>query len=229
VRSRRSLLVVLVGLLLTAGVTEVMSPQLTRYELSRRLDRLVLQATAPDGSGVVDIGELDQFAWDRLYVFTPYTPHTTVDAALGFEWTKVHEIDIERRDDINLLVLARGRFVAAYLELPRSRLDFAHIADDHKFTPSSAQFLTHTESGSQVVLLTPVAPSRTHQTLIAPPVASFAPNCPSLLWESWIDGHWWAERRTSASDAQQLIFLAPISHALALPTGSHRPRSPSGS
>jgi hypothetical protein len=158
-RVRRSLLVVLVGMLLTAGITQVVSPHLRRYELSRRLDRLVLQATAPGGSGVVDIGEIDQFAWDRLYVFTPYTPHTTVDAALGFEWAKVHEIDIERRDDINLLVLARGRFVVAYLELPRSRLDFAHISDDHMFTPSSAQFHTRTESGSQVVLMTPVAHS----------------------------------------------------------------------
>jgi hypothetical protein len=157
-RLRRSLLVVLTALLLTVGITGVVSPHLRRYELSRRLDSLVLQATAPGGSGVVDMGQIDQFAWDMLYVFTPYTPHTTVDAALGFAWAEVHEIAIERRDDINLLVLARGRSVVAYLELPRSRLDFAHSSDDHMFTPSSARFEARTESGSQVVLLTPATP-----------------------------------------------------------------------
>jgi hypothetical protein len=157
-RLRRVLLVVLAGVLMVVGITEFVSPHLRRYELSRRLDHLVLQATAPGGSGVVDIGQIDHVRWDRLYVFAPYTPHTTVDAALGFEWAKVHQIDLERRDDINVLVLTRGRSVVTYLELPRSRLDFAQISDDHTFTSSSAQFQTRTESGSQVVLLTPIAP-----------------------------------------------------------------------
>ncbi|MBC8162876.1 MAG: hypothetical protein H7Z42_16835 [Roseiflexaceae bacterium] len=156
-RLRRWLMIVLVGMLLV-GITGFVSPHLRRYELSRRLDSLVLQATAPGGSGAVDIGQIDQFGWDRLYVFTPYTPHTTVDEALGFAWAKVHELDIERRDDINLLVFTQGRSVASYLELPRNRLDFAHISDDHLFTRLSAQFQARTESGSQVLLLTPVGP-----------------------------------------------------------------------
>jgi hypothetical protein len=157
-RSRRFLLVVLAGVLLMVGITEFVAPYRQRYNLSRRLDSLVLQASAQGGSGVVDFGQIDLFVWDMMYVFTPYTPHATVDAALGFAWAKVNEIDIERREDINLLVLTRGGSVVAYLELPRSRLDFAHLSHAHVFTPSSAQFQTRTESGSQVVLLTPVAP-----------------------------------------------------------------------
>jgi hypothetical protein len=44
-RSRRLFLVVFVGVLLIVGVTGFVSPYLQRYELSRRLNSLVLQAT----------------------------------------------------------------------------------------------------------------------------------------------------------------------------------------
>jgi hypothetical protein len=59
-RLRRSLLVVLAAMTLTVGITGFVSPHLRRYERSRRLDSLVLQATAPGESDVVDIGQTHQ-------------------------------------------------------------------------------------------------------------------------------------------------------------------------
>jgi hypothetical protein len=157
-RSRRSLWVGGIGVLLVVGIVWFAWPSLERYTLSRHIDRVVLQATAPGGSGVADFGQLDLFAWDRLHIFRPYTSHATLDAALGFPWGDKGAVQIEQRDDINLFVFTRGRFVVAYLELPRSRLDVVGISEHQAFAPSAAQFHTHTESGAQVVLLTPIAP-----------------------------------------------------------------------
>lgn len=154
---RRLLLVVFACVLLVGSALWLAFPYLERFELSRRIDDLVFRATAPGADGVVDFGQLDLFAWDTMYVFRPYTPHGTVDAALGFSWDGIDAVGIERRDDINLLVFTSDRSVVAYLALPRSKLDFAH-SDYQAFAPRSARFHTRAASDSRTVLLTPGAP-----------------------------------------------------------------------
>jgi hypothetical protein len=154
-RLRRVFLVGFLSLIVLVGIVGLASRYRERDDLARRIEDLVAQAIAQ--GRVVDFGQLDHFAWDALYIFTPYTSGETIDAALGFAWDGADATGIERRDDINLLVFTRDGAVVAYSAIPRSTLDFEQGAAGRAFTPDAAQFQVQQESGSQMVVLTPSA------------------------------------------------------------------------
>ena len=82
-----------------------------------------IQAAAENGaSGVVDLPQLTSFEWDRLFVFAPYTPSSTVEKELGFSWTGSGRI--EAYDHFVLLVFVSAKRVVRFVEQPR-RTDFA--------------------------------------------------------------------------------------------------------
>ncbi|OCT11321.1 hypothetical protein A8709_06505 [Paenibacillus pectinilyticus] len=63
----------------------------------------------------LNITELTNFAWDKLYLFGPYTSHTQINERLGYTWTRnsLRLLD----DSLSLLVFVRDGKVVQFLDL----------------------------------------------------------------------------------------------------------------
>lgn len=124
--------------------------------LFREIDGIVAAAAAQGEPA--NFAQVDWFVWDMMYVFGPYTPPDTIEAALGFPWSGADRVAITRRDDINLVVFTRGGAVTEFLELERRRIDFDLAAGHQAFMPQSARFQVQTIDGSPSKQLTPLDP-----------------------------------------------------------------------
>ena len=80
------------------------------------------------------------FAWERLYVFAPYTPAEEIQRELGFAWPEARRTGIEERDGVTLLVFVKDRRVVKHLAFPRNLGDFSMIRKPGGFTPEEAVF-----------------------------------------------------------------------------------------
>jgi hypothetical protein len=67
----------------------------------------------------VRLKDLTDFKWDRVYIFTPYTPHKVIDDDLGLVWKPARSIQMDWRDDVNLIVFTENGKVVFYIEHPR--------------------------------------------------------------------------------------------------------------
>jgi hypothetical protein len=115
-------------------------------------ERLAAVIERKRGSGermLVDLRAISDFSWDTLYIFTPYTPIETVRDALGFDWPKAAEIEINKRDDINLLVFVSRGEVVQFLEYPRSRGDFYKVREPYGLACDEAVFEVKEEDHGQ--------------------------------------------------------------------------------
>ena len=103
-------------------------------ELGRRIS---VAAEASDVS-VVNASEVAAFAWDRLFVFPPYTTSTQVEKELGVRWSE--SARIESDDTFVLLVFVdRGR-VVRFIDQARDRGDFTECHHAGGFSRSEAVF-----------------------------------------------------------------------------------------
>lgn len=76
------------------------------------------QINAIQGSGITttrNVKELTHFAWDKLYLFSPYTSHTQINERLGYTWT--HNSLRLSYDNSYLLVFILNGKVVQYLDL----------------------------------------------------------------------------------------------------------------
>jgi hypothetical protein len=73
------------------------------------------------------LNEATSFAWDKFYVFAPYTTSEDIQRTLGFNWSQSNCFDLSSRDDINLLVFVKDGKVIQFLEYPRGDVDFAEF------------------------------------------------------------------------------------------------------
>ena len=80
------------------------------YLRADRADTSVAAALAERaqlGAGtVVDFADVAPFAWDRVYIFGPYTSPEHIDACLGFHWPAVSRSSINSSKGRNLVVLS---------------------------------------------------------------------------------------------------------------------------
>lgn len=121
-------------------------------ELEQRL------AEAIRGEKPVDIGSLTDFAWERLYVFPPYTPRRDILEHLGREWNGVEQTGIDRSDDRCLLVFVKGGQVVRFLEFPRKLGDFAGVQALKGLDRNRAVFEIRRQNGAAVLALKAAAP-----------------------------------------------------------------------
>ena len=103
-------------LVLTASCTSRPRPD---QEVARRISAA---ATASDVC-VVNVSELAAFAWDRLFVFSPYTPSAQIEKELGSPWSE--SARIEAYDTFVLLVFVDHGRVIRFVDQPRSDGDFS--------------------------------------------------------------------------------------------------------
>ena len=155
-RRNSSLWKILAGAILVALVGGYGYTAYQKDALSRDIDGIVALAAARGEPA--DFARVDRFVWDTMYVFGPYTPPDTVEAALGFTWSDPDKVAIEQRDDINLVIFTRGRAVVDSLELERRKIDFDLAAGHQAFMPQSARFQVQMIDGATSKQLTPLTP-----------------------------------------------------------------------
>jgi len=108
----------------------------------------------------VDFAEVAPFAWDRVYVFGPYTPHDRIHSSLGFRWVGVTSTTIEWNEGVNLVVFVRGAEVAHWFEHPRTE-ELETIADPKGYARQQARFTVHRVGVEQrLALASPTKPEK---------------------------------------------------------------------
>jgi hypothetical protein len=88
---------------------------------------------------VVDFAEIAPFAWDRVYVFGPYTSPEHIDTCLGFPWPTASRSSINSSKGRNLVVFVQGERVVRWFEQPRT-IELLHLANGTGYSREEARF-----------------------------------------------------------------------------------------
>jgi hypothetical protein len=145
---RRWVIVICLGLCLTAGFCcwLALRPENLSLVLSKQMRR---------GPGAtVDLAEVAPFAWDRVYVFGPYTPHDYIDTCLGFHWGEVESTTIDMHEGVNLVVFVRDAEVVHWFEHPRNE-ELEDLADPNGYAREQAKFKVERVGADQRLGLVP--------------------------------------------------------------------------
>ncbi|MEH7309073.1 hypothetical protein, partial [Neobacillus drentensis] len=81
------------------------------------LEKSICAALEKDSVKEINLNPLIDFAWDKAYIFTPYTTQETIYKQLGVKFKDPSNIHF--RDDINLIVFLNKNKVVQYVEIPR--------------------------------------------------------------------------------------------------------------
>ncbi len=79
------------------------------------------------------------FAWDRVYIFGPYTPHDHIHASLGFHWSEVGRTTVECNEGVNLVVFVRNGKAMHWFEHARQE-ELADLAQPEGYAREQAKF-----------------------------------------------------------------------------------------
>jgi len=112
----------------------------TQNNLGQDLVSMIEKKKGNPEKVIVKIRSLTNFQWDKMYVFTPYTPIAEINRTLGFEWEDAASTGIDRRDDINLIVFVNSGKVVTLIAHPRIHGEFSVGDQKNVFTPESASF-----------------------------------------------------------------------------------------
>jgi hypothetical protein len=98
-----------------------------------------LEASIASGATSFDFAAVPGFAWDRMFVFGPYTTKSEVENTLGFEWSDYQRTGIEALDSINLVVFVKDRTVVYWYEQSRF-IELVGLANGKGYPRSDAKF-----------------------------------------------------------------------------------------
>jgi hypothetical protein len=151
--ARGGLLVCVCGLtvIVSAGCSKPADDQPNAAAL---LGAKIARTAATQPSERIDLAQLTDFDWDRLYIFGPHTKRDEVQNALGYEWAGVSKTKIARSDEISLLVFTKDRKVVGWLEYLRLKADFSFVSSSTGYTRDEARFAIRAEKPWPVVAQT---------------------------------------------------------------------------
>jgi hypothetical protein len=124
-------------------------------------DRLINQkidAKIQQGQPEIKIVDITDFAWDKMYIFTPYTTSAQVDRALGFEWQRYRSLGIDSTDTDDLLVFVAsdmGKFrVVKFAKCPRGygNFMFRQATNGYGYSPKQAVFAVSKKAQNKLLL-----------------------------------------------------------------------------
>lgn len=95
-------------------------PAENKVGVEQRLVKLIEKKRQTNNSVIVDFKEIAPFDWDKVYIFTPYTPAKWLEEEHGFKWNHSEVRKIEIRDDIDLIVFVKNDQVIGYVRHARS-------------------------------------------------------------------------------------------------------------
>jgi hypothetical protein len=96
---------------------------------------------------ILQMGVLAPFQWERLYVFPPYSSPEQIDRELGFACPSWRRADIDRRDDVTLLVFVADRRITRHLAHNRGKGDFAGLHRAAGYSRAEAAFVVDSSKG----------------------------------------------------------------------------------
>ncbi|MCX8156490.1 MAG: hypothetical protein N3J91_08605 [Verrucomicrobiae bacterium] len=105
----------------------------------RAIERSALAATATTNP-IVAVSAVTDFAWDKLFIFSPYTPVDKIHAQLGFKWSEAEKTHIDSSDTFYLLVFVKSNKVVRHVKLPRTLGDFQGLESQNAFAYGSDTF-----------------------------------------------------------------------------------------
>jgi hypothetical protein len=105
----------------------------------RAIERSAQAATATTNPTVA-ISAVTDFAWEKLFIFGPYTPVNRIHAQLGFKWSEAEKTHIDSSDAFYLLVFVKGSNVVRHVKLPRTVGDFQGLESQNVFAHGSDTF-----------------------------------------------------------------------------------------
>jgi hypothetical protein len=119
------------------------------HAVSAALSRQMRQG---DGA-IVDFTQITPFAWDRFYVFGPYTSPERINEQLGFNWDGAKKTSIELNNGVNLVVFVKDAQVVYWFEHPRNE-DLEPLIDPQGHAYRDARFTVYKASdGSRLRLV----------------------------------------------------------------------------
>jgi hypothetical protein len=144
-RSHSSLAILLILMLVSCR------PQPENPKISQ-----AITAQLQQGKTQIKMADLTDFTWDKMHIFTPYTPQATVDRALGFEWKEYQSLGINSTDSSDLLVfvvhnMGNGQ-VVKFAKYPRLHSSFRQVANGYGYSPDQAIFTVSTKAENQLLL-----------------------------------------------------------------------------
>jgi hypothetical protein len=124
------IVLLLVSATFLAGCSDVLT-----HPTSRAITKAV-----QEGETTLDVGNICENSWDRLFIFGPYTAESDVHAGLGYQWIDFSKSDINISDGITLLVFIENGKVTTWFNHPRSGGDFADASKPGGYARSEAIF-----------------------------------------------------------------------------------------
>ncbi len=75
----------------------------------------------------IKLNKITNFDWERVCIFSPYTPVTEINTSLGFDWKQADKINLQD-DEVNcLIVFINNKKVVKYILFPRNKGDFSNL------------------------------------------------------------------------------------------------------
>jgi hypothetical protein len=107
------------------------------------------------GGDTLNISAVTRFAWDKLFIFPPYTPIEVMDRALGVTApSALKDTRIFERDDINVFVFLVNDEITAVISLPREVVDVSLPKSDESLSHQTAVF-SKTDKPKTLILVNP--------------------------------------------------------------------------
>jgi hypothetical protein len=105
----------------------------------KALEQSARAATATTNP-IVTVSAVTNFAWDKLFIYGPYTPVDRIHAQLGFKWSEAQKTHIDSSDTFYLLVFVKSSNVVRHVKLPRTVGEFQGLESKNEFAYGSDTF-----------------------------------------------------------------------------------------
>lgn len=89
---------------------------------------------------IVQVSSVTHFAWERLFIFGPYTPVDRIQSQLGFQWPEAERTGISASDTFYLFVFVKDGEVVHHFKYPRELGDFQNLGARAFFSPGDDTF-----------------------------------------------------------------------------------------
>ncbi|MFZ7945979.1 hypothetical protein [Neobacillus sp. 19] len=125
----KKVIIVILSLYLLVGCSD------SNVHQNKKLEESIHTVVENKSKSEINITSLAKFTWDKAFIFPPYTTQESIDEQLDVHFKDPSNID--KRDDIYLLVFLNKGKVVQYAEIKRQKSDFS-IGEKKFLTPSSA-------------------------------------------------------------------------------------------
>jgi hypothetical protein len=99
------------------------------------------RAAVTSTNPLVEISDLTDVPWDKLFIFSPYTPVAKINSQLGYDWPEAEKTHIDSSDTFYLLVFVKDGKVIRNFKLPRRIGEFQGLdAAGNVFTHDNDRF-----------------------------------------------------------------------------------------